>query len=226
MDNNMDLQLNFNNFDPEEIQVEETINAVFIVDVSPSITGYVDDLNNAFNEFVEEMQKSHVHDRLFVSIIEFCEQVEVKSGFQPITAIKPTKYVPRGVATSLYDATMKGMDNAISYREQLEDTGVNCKTLIYVITDGMDNHSSTSPNQIKDKLGDILKDESNAFSFTTIMFGVGDAHGFETAKDAMGIQHLAKVGTTGKEIRKMINFISSSISSTSSGQNPVSQLNF
>jgi len=36
----------------------------------------------------------------------------------------------------------------------------------------------------------------------------------------MGFQHLAKVGNTGKEIKKMINFISSSISKSSSGTNP------
>ena len=29
----MDFGINFNNFDPEDIQVEETINAVFVVDV-------------------------------------------------------------------------------------------------------------------------------------------------------------------------------------------------
>ena len=36
-----DLNLNFNNFDPDQIQVEETINCVFVVDVSPSIGRYV-----------------------------------------------------------------------------------------------------------------------------------------------------------------------------------------
>jgi uncharacterized protein YegL len=82
-----DLNLNFNNFDPDQIQVEETINCVFVVDVSPSIGRYVGDLNNAFNDFVQTMQQSHVHDRLFVSIVEFDENVRVRSGFQPMIAL-------------------------------------------------------------------------------------------------------------------------------------------
>ena len=85
--NGMDFGVSFNNFDPEEIQVEETINAVFVVDVSPSISRYNNELNTAFNEFTQEMQKSHIADRLFVSTLEFCEQVKVKTGFQPIVNI-------------------------------------------------------------------------------------------------------------------------------------------
>jgi len=38
----------------------------------------------------------------------------------------------------------------------------------------------------------------------------------------MGIEHLARVGDTGKDIRNMIGFISQSISSVSGGQAPPS----
>jgi uncharacterized protein YegL len=76
--NNFDLDLNFNNFDINDIQVEETINAVMVVDVSPSIGSYVNDLNSAFNDFIQTMQQSHVHDRLFVSIVEFDDSVGVR----------------------------------------------------------------------------------------------------------------------------------------------------
>jgi uncharacterized protein YegL len=79
--NTDNFNLNFNNFDIEDIQVEETINVVMVVDVSPSIDDYVGDLNLAFNDFIQTMQQSHVHDRLFVSIVEFDENVRVRSGF-------------------------------------------------------------------------------------------------------------------------------------------------
>ena len=59
-------------------------------------------------------------------------------------------------------------------------------------------------------------------SFTTILFGVVNANIFEQAQKDMGIQHLAKVGTSGDEIRKMINFISQSISKTANNN----QINF
>lgn len=133
--NDLDLHLSFNNFDPEDIQVEETINAVFIIDVSPSIGSYVNDLNAAFNDFVQTMQQSHIHDRLFVSIVDFCEKVSVKSGFQPIANVPVTTFTPQGSGTALYDATATGIKNAMDYRTTLEQTGINVKTLVFVITD-------------------------------------------------------------------------------------------
>ena len=224
--NDFDLNLSFNNFNPDDIQVEETINAVFVVDVSPSIGGYVKELNNAFNDFVQTMQQSHVHDRLFVSVVEFDDQVRVRSGFQPIVGVPVTTFIPQGRGTALYDAVGSGIKNAIDYRENLENTGINVKTLVFVITDGEDNSSSPNASQmVKNKLEDIKANEANAFSFTTILFGVGDSNSFERAQQNMGIEHLAKVGQTGAEIRKMISFISSSISKSSSGTNPI-DLNF
>lgn len=215
---NVDFNLSFNNFNPEDIQVDETINAVFIVDISPSITSYVNDLNHAFNDFTATMQKSHVADQLMVSIIEFNEKVRVKTGFQPIAQIPTMQFKPEGRATALYQASAQGLDSALQYRENLEASGVIAKTLIFIITDGGDNCSNIRASQVKKKLNDILAQEQNAFSFTTILFGVGHASVFEEAQKAMGIQHLAKVGTSGAEIRKMINFISQSISSTANNQ--------
>lgn len=219
--NNFDLNLNFNNFDINDIQVEETINAVMVVDVSPSIGSYVNDLNSAFNDFIQTMQQSHVHDRLFVSIVEFDDSVRVRSGFQPIVGVPVTTFVPQGRGTALYDAVGAGIKNAVEYRENLENTGINVKTLVFVITDGEDNSSSRgSAQKVKDTLANIRSTEANAFSFTTVLFGVGNSNSFEQAKLDMGIDILGKVGNTGAEIKKMISFISSSISKSSSGVNP------
>ncbi|GAB4397138.1 MAG: hypothetical protein OHK0053_12940 [Microscillaceae bacterium] len=214
----IDFNLNFNNFNPEDIQVDETINAVFAVDVSPSVMTYIKDLNHALNDFIQTMQKSHVAEQLMVSMLEFNEKVIVKSGFQPISQIPAAQFQPSGGGTALYQAASQALDMAIAYRQNLEASGVMAKTLVFVITDGLDNSSQVSAAQVKQKLQDILASEQNAFSFTSILFGVGDAKGFEEAQKEMGFQHLARVGTSGAEIRKMINFISQSISNTAQNQ--------
>ncbi len=218
---NLNFNVELGNFNPDEIETDETINAVFVVDTSYSISTYVKELNKAFNEFVSAMQKSHVADRLFVSIIEFSSEVLVKSGFQPITAIPKMDFSKaiRGV-TSLYDAVLIGLQNALSYRENLENSGVETKTLMFVITDGDDNNSKNPPHVVKQVIDKLKNDERSAFSFTSILFGVGNDADFEKARTDMGIEHLAKVGTTGDDMRKMIGFISQSISSASAGQPP------
>lgn len=217
--NDLNFNVDFGNFNPEEIETDETINAVFVIDTSPSITTYVNELNYAFNDFVESMQKSHVAERLFVSVIEFNQTIKVVSGFQPVSFI-PKMDFSKSIkgCTSLYDGTLTGLKNAISYRTNLENSGVKTKTLLFVITDGEDNNSKNPPHVIKNMISGIKNNERNAFSFTSILFGVGDRQYFEGAQKDMGIDHLATVGTSGDDMKRMIGFISQSISSVSSGQ--------
>lgn len=217
--NDLNFDMDFGNFNPDEIEVDETINAVFVVDTSTSITSYVQDLNQAFNDFVETMQKSHIAEKLFVSIVEFNTGVEIKTGFQPIANISHIDFSRKikGV-TSLYDGVFAALKNAVDYRENLENSGVETKTLIFVITDGDDNHSKNPPHVVKQLIDKLKHDERSALSFTSILFGVGNAAGFEQARTDMGIEHLARVGTTGKDMRNMIGFVSQSISSISAGK--------
>lgn len=220
-DNFVDVDFNFDfgNFNPDDIQVDETINAVFVVDTSYSVESYIHELNFAFNDFVEAMQKSHIADKLFVSIIEFDAKVKVKTGFQPIANVSKMDFSKNlGGATSLYDATFQGLESAINYRKILENSGVETKTLLFVITDGEDNNSQNPPHLIKKIIDDLKKEERSAFSFTSILFGVGNSSSFDKARKEMGIEHLAKIGTSGHDIKKMIGFISQSISSMSSGK--------
>lgn len=220
-DNFVDVDFNFDfgNFNPDDIQVDETINAVFVIDTSYSVESYIHELNFAFNDFVEAMQKSHVADKLFVSIIEFDAKVKVKTGFQPVANVKHCDFSKHlGGATSLYDATLQGLESAVNYRKILENSGVETKTLLFVITDGEDNNSKNPPHLVKNLIEKLKSEERSAFSFSSILFGVGNYANFDFARKEMGIEHLAKIGSTGQDIKKMIGFISQSISSMSSGK--------
>ncbi len=217
--NALDFNLNYGHFNPDEIQTDETINAVFVVDVSPSVESYAKELNFAFNDFVQSMQKSHVADRLLVSVLDFNETVRARSGFQPIAQVPSIQFVPSGGGTALYDAAAHGIKAAMDYRQNLEASGVMTKTLIFVITDGEDNSSRTTAKAVAQTLTQIRSKEKNAFSFLTMLFGVGNAASFEKAQKEMGFQHLACVGQTGADMKKMIGFISQSISGAANGQN-------
>jgi uncharacterized protein YegL len=224
--NDVDYAFNFGNYDPDNLEVSETINAVFVIDTSGSVGRYVNELNSAYNEFLARMQKSHAADQLLVSLIEFNDTVHTVNGFMPIKNMQPVDFASKiDGSTALYDACKVGLKNAIDYRTSLENSGVNCKTLLFVITDGEDNSSNCQPSEVKDMIKDLLQEERNIFSFESILFGVGRDSEFEKAQKAMGIKHLAKVGTTADEIRKMIAFISASITNVSTGQG-VSTPNF
>lgn len=217
--NDLNFNLDFGNFNPDEIEVDETINAVFLIDVSSSVGAYVQDLNLASNEFTESMQKSHIADKLLVSIIEFNHVINVVNGFMPVESVQTMDFSKKiGGMTALYDAVYAGLKNALDYRNNLENSGVETKTILYVITDGADNSSQTSPHVIKKNIKDLKKDERNMFSFSSVLFGIGDETDFKPAQQEMGIEHLAQIGISGEEIKKMIGFISQSISSVSAGK--------
>ena len=216
---NINFDLDFANYNPDDIQVDETINAVFIVDTSTSVSNYIDELNYAFNDFTESMQKSHVADKLMVSIVEFNTKVRVQNGFKPISSIKKIDFSKKiGGLTSLYDGVLTGLKNALDYRKNLENSGIETKTILFVITDGEDNTSKNNANMIAKEIKEQQKDERGAFSFTSILFGIGNDANFTKAQQDMNIEHLAKIGTSGNEMKKMIGFISQSISSLSVGK--------
>ena len=215
----LDFNLDFANFNPEEIEVDETINAVFVIDTSYSVSTYINELNAAFNDFTESMQKSHIADKLFVSIIEFDKDVKVTSGFRPVTSIPVMDFSKNlGGWTSLYDAVHTGLKNALEYRANLENSGVETKTLLFIITDGEDNSSKNPPSKVKNIIDKLKREERSAFSFTSVLFGVGNQANFKKAHLDMGIEHIAQIGTSGDEIKRMIGFISQSISSVSAGK--------
>jgi uncharacterized protein YegL len=128
------------------------------------------------------------------------------------------QFTPSGGGTALYDASLAGLKNALSYRNTLLTSGVQTKTLIFIITDGEDNSSSCTAAEVKKQLDAVMANEQNAYSVSTVLFGVGSAANFRRAQQEMGINHLATVGTSGADIKKMIGFISRSISSTAGNQ--------
>lgn len=219
------MGINFTNFDVNNIQEAETINVVFVIDKSSSTNRFINDLNNTLNEFLHEFQRSHVASKMLISVIEFNDKIDVVSAFQPISDLKDFNVQPYG-CTNLYGAVLAGLENAVQYRKDLENNGISVKTLVFIITDGEDNEG-VDPSLVKQKIDEIYQDESNCFSFTVMMFGLGDEANFDEAREKMGIkpEMLGKLGATAKDLRKMVSFISSSVSSSANGQN-VSAITF
>lgn len=225
---NVDFNYGFGDFNPDDVEVEDTINVQFVVDVSSSVGGYVSELNTGFNEFVARMQGSHVADKVFISVVVFNSTIETISGYQPIKSVGVIdfgKYV--GGMTALYGGTKVALENALNYREGLENAGVNCKTLVFVMTDG-DNNCAGNASDVKTIIDDLLTEERNFASFETMLFGINKSEKdtFDQAAADMGIANVVTIDNTADEIKKMINFISSSVSGASGSGNAISVANF
>jgi len=227
---NVDFNYGFGDFNPDDVEQEDTINVQFVVDVSSSVRGYITELNAGFNEFVSRMQNSHSADKIFVSVVVFNSKVETISGYQPISSmgvIDFGQYI--GGTTALYGGTKVALENALNYREGLENAGVNCKTLVFIMTDGGDNEPSQgTAADVKKVIDDLLTEERNFASFETMLFGINKSEKtmFDQAASDMGITNVVTIDNTADEIKKMINFISSSVSGASGSGNAISVANF
>jgi len=230
LNDDIDFNYNFGNFNPDDVAVEDTINVQFVVDVSGSVGGYVNELNSGLNEFVERMQRSHVADKVFVSVVIFNNDVKVLTGYQPITQVQPFDFKKHIYGTTaLFGGTRVALENALNYRESLENVGVNCKTLVFVMTDGDDNEPGQGrASDVKSIIDNLLQEERNFASFETMLFGINKSEEatFNKAAEDMGIKNVVTIDNTADEIKKMINFISSSVSSASGNGNAISVANF
>lgn len=217
---------NFNtvNFDPAQIatQTSAVIQFIVIADESPSVNKFIGDMNISLEElFMKELKGCHRKDDIMVKCITFSDSVEHKSGFQPIVNLD-NSYLhlkARGTGTALYDAVLKGLEESIAYREDLEDQGIDVRTAIYIITDGADNESdSMSARKIKGMVEDLRTNEAWINSFTISMLGVGTKRIFRNSCTEMGLNPdlcLVTVSTNAQEIRKVLGVVSQSISSSS-----------
>lgn len=213
------------NFDVNDIQEEEIILMAIASDTSGSVHPFEKELNNGFAGLIEGLQKSHVAPKIMMKAIGFDDKIDEKTGFMPVMNVNPARdfnYIANGSATAIYAAAKKAIEACVEYRTQLESTGINVKVLVIVITDGDDNYSphlGVHAKDVANMLDNIKKDEKNVYSFQTILFGIGnDPSLFNKAKDDMHFGNLAVVGTTTAEIKRMIGFISTSVSRSHSNQ--------
>lgn len=214
-----------NNFDPNSLANMTSTVIMFVVinDVSPSISSYAKQMNEITEEvFMKELKNCHRKSDIVVKGIDFCDAISHKSGFMPILSL-PDDYlhvVPQGTSTALYDAVLIGLDNAIEYRKDLENQGIEVRTCIFIVTDGQDMCSSNDATvKIKKIVEELRTNEAWISSFTINMLGIGEERYFKDSCIKMGLDPtkcLVTVGNSASEIRKHMGVISQSVSSSSS----------
>lgn len=218
---------NFNtaSFDPNSLAqlTSSVIMFVGVLDVSPSIAPFQDNMNTALQDvFMKELKNSHRHADIVIKAITFNDQVFHKSGFMPIDNLQDDylEVKASGRGTALYDAVLQALQHANEYRKDLEEQGVDVRTNITIITDGMDMSSSTnSSNEIKKIIDDLRTNEAWSSSYTITLIGVGRDADFRGAAIEMGLdptKALVTIGTSAAEIRRQMGIVSQSVSSSSS----------
>lgn len=192
-----------------------------LVDVSGSIYGFEKDLEKTIKEVISSCSKSPRVNNLMVRLVQFNTSVTETHGFKLLSEINPSDYdntLSTGGGTSLYDAMHSAIDATSSYAGVLDDQGISVNSILFVVTDGADNSSTYTPNQIR-KLLDKTKLDEILESINVVLVGVNDSSlgsYFDDLRSKANLDNYISLGDVdSNKLAKLAQFISQSISSTS-----------
>ena len=201
---------------------EYTLAAIH-VDVSGSVGGFEKELEGAQKTIVSSCQKSPRAENLMIRTVTFNDTVTEFHGFKLLNSINESDYDgfvdPDGM-TALFDSVYSGIEALKDYAKLLSDQDFLANAVIFIITDGMDNRSSHTPKNIKTLLNKAMKEEVLE-SITTVLIGINAAAADiqqylqEFKNEAELTQYVDAGAATAKNLAKLANFVSQSISSTS-----------
>ncbi len=199
-----------------------------VVDISGSVVNFADKLLDCIKSIIKSCKKSPKPENLLIRFITFNEHIKEIHGFKPLGDIDISsydKFCPMGL-TSLYDATFSGIAATLAYAKNLIDQDFDVNGCVYIITDGLDNRSTITPNHILKETKKAISGEEIE-SLITILIGLNDpisGSGYLTEivkalkyfKEESGLTQFIDIGdATSKKLAKLGNFISQSISSQS-----------
>lgn len=193
--------------------------ASVICDVSGSTGSFKARMEHAIKAIVRACRFSPRADNLLVRLVEFSDDVVEIHGFKPLESINENDYADvltiKG-ATALFDASANAILATSHYGDHLATNDFAANGIVFVITDGCDNHSSLDASAVRDALTRALSRESLE-SLVSVLVGVNvkDAavsHALmEFYRDAGFTQYVELEDATDKTLARLADFVSRSI---------------
>lgn len=191
-------------------------------DVSGSVSSYKDELEKCLKEIVTACRRSPRADNLMVRLVTFNSSYREEHGYKLLTECNPDDYLGSlhvGGMTALFDATANAIAATSDYAEMLAKNDFDVNAIIFVITDGADNASTLSANDVKKEMDKALKVEFLE-SLVSVLVGVNLDPQVQQLlddfkKEANFTQYVDLGQADEKKLAKLAAFVSKSISSQS-----------
>ena len=167
----------FSGVRPEELGAAEYTLVTIVTDTTGSVAGFESTLRNAVIDAVRACEKSPRADNLLVRFVTFSTDVNEVHGFKTLRQINPQRdYQPFHCdgMTALYDATKEAISATNEYAKILTDNDFDVNGIIFMITDGMDNHSRYNRADIANAFQKVKRNEYLE-SLLVILIGVNAA---------------------------------------------------
>lgn len=199
--------------------------ATIVVDASSSVEPFAAQLEQALKTIFKACEKSPRKDNLMLRLTQFSSRLTELHGFKLLGGVQEKDYdnvLQLGGSTALFDAVDEALQATGTYGKQLTSQDFLVNSIVVVVTDGENNCGSImDPAQIKKTLLNIRRSE-NLESVLLILVGVTNDDVslntyLQSVKDDGGFDQYVSIGrATPGRIAKLAEFVSQSISSTSS----------
>lgn len=197
----------------DDLATNEVTLAMNIIDMSGSMHSYAADLIRAYNDdYLAAMRQSTAADDILVSTILFDHQVKLSHGYLNLADVPPLDrqvYRPNG-STALYDAVANGLTNMVLYAQQLRRAGVMVRCIVIVYSDGDDNASKQSANDVRRAVRDLLKHEIYTLAYVGFCSGGLNQSDLRKLADTIGFTEILLAGLSHSELRRIFHLASMS----------------
>ena len=194
-----------------------------VTDVSPSVSGFVQEMENTLREIVTACKYSPRADNLMLRLVTFSGDMQETHGFKLLEQCRLDDYkgsLTIGSATALYDAAENCITAMNVYGKQLTDADFGVNGIVFVITDGEDNASTLGVQNVREALERATQTESMR-ALVSILVGVNVQDGrigsyLQDFKNEAGFTHYVEIGkASARALAKLADFVSRFISSQS-----------
>jgi uncharacterized protein YegL len=210
----------FSGVDVDTLTSSEYTLVNLAIDMSGSVSRYNQELKTCIETIIDTCKKSSRAEYLMIRLTTFNSNLFEEHGFKTLSIIDKNDYQqirsPSG-ATALFDACIDAIEATEQYGKTLTDQEFEANGVLYVITDGDDNNSRNSLDQVVDRFKQLKYNESLE-SLQTFLIGVNVnephfKHYLDKFNQEVGFDEYLPIEDANPDnLAKLASFISKSIS--------------
>jgi hypothetical protein len=201
--------------DPTEFATDEATLAGVVIDESGSLQPDQAQVEQEFADDLAAIKGSSQADEILMSIWAFSDRTRVMHSYLTLELVTGLLgYHPAG-GTALYDGILDAFTSLVAYETELKKSGIRTKLNLAVFTDGHDNSSRSSADDVKKVALELLAKENCTLTLTGFVGAERPPlDPYDIAK-AIGFPNVVKAGATPAERRRAFGTWSSSVIKTS-----------
>lgn len=205
---------------PESLGAPEYTLVTLVVDKTGSVAPFASQLAAVKRAVVEACGKSPRSEYLLLRLVEFNTTVDEVHGFLPLSQIDTSQYKTPDCTglTALHDATFSAVSATNAYGKTLSDQDYLVNGIVFIVTDGSDNRSRTTAQDVRKEL-DRGRSSEALESLRTVLIGVNaasEAQALQAFQRDAGLDQFEDVAdATPARLAKLADFVSRSISAQS-----------